>query len=785
MKRIWFLIIFVVLLSLMVAACNSAAPAPAPAEEKAAAPAEEEAAAPTEEAAAPTEEEAAAPTEEAAAPAEEAAAPTEEAAAPAEEAAATGLGAVCPNPVVIQTDWFPEAEHGAVYEMIGDDYTVDTERKAVLGSLVASGKDTGIDIEVRTGGPAIGFQNPNTQMYIETDILLGYVSTDEAILEGADAPTLAVVAPLEKNPQIIMWDPATYPDVKTIADLGKNGTTVNVFAGGTFIDVFVGEGILSADQIDPSYDGSPARFVASNGAIAQQGFASAEPYLYQNVIEEWGKPVAFQLIHDAGLQIYSQALAIRAGELEEHRPCLEQLVPIIQQAAVDYVASPDRANAIIVDAVEQYQDFWVYDTDLANYSVATQVDLGLVGNGPDGILGNMDPDRVQGVIDKMVAAGMEIPEGMQASDISTNEFIDDSIGLPEMESADEGAMGEMAPLGDVCPNPVVIQTDWFPEAEHGAMYEMIGDDYTVDTERKAVLGSLVASGKDTGIDIEVRTGGPAIGFQNPNTQMYIETDILLGYVSTDEAILEGADAPTLAVVAPLEKNPQIIMWDPATYPDVKTIADLGKNGTTVNVFAGGTFIDVFVGEGILSADQIDPSYDGSPARFVASNGAIAQQGFASAEPYLYQNVIEEWGKPVAFQLIHDAGLQIYSQALAIRAGELEEHRPCLEQLVPIIQQAAVDYVASPDRANAIIVDAVEQYQDFWVYDTDLANYSVATQVDLGLVGNGPDGILGNMDPDRVQGVIDKMVAAGMEIPEGMQASDISTNEFIDDSIGLP
>jgi len=430
MKRIWFLIIFVVLLSLMVAACNSAAPAPAPAEEKAAAPAEEEAAAPTEEAAAPTEEEAAAPTEEAAAPAEEAAAPTEEAAAPAEEAAATGLGAVCPNPVVIQTDWFPEAEHGAVYEMIGDDYTVDTERKAVLGSLVASGKDTGIDIEVRTGGPAIGFQNPNTQMYIETDILLGYVSTDEAILEGADAPTLAVVAPLEKNPQIIMWDPATYPDVKTIADLGKNGTTVNVFAGGTFIDVFVGEGILSADQIDPSYDGSPARFVASNGAIAQQGFASAEPYLYQNVIEEWGKPVAFQLIHDAGLQIYSQALAIRAGELEEHRPCLEQLVPIIQQAAVDYVASPDRANAIIVDAVEQYQDFWVYDTDLANYSVATQVDLGLVGNGPDGILGNMDPDRVQGVIDKMVAAGMEIPEGMQASDISTNEFIDDSIGLP-------------------------------------------------------------------------------------------------------------------------------------------------------------------------------------------------------------------------------------------------------------------------------------------------------------------------------------------------------------------
>ena len=143
-----------------------------------------------------------------------------------------------------------------------------------------------------------------------------------------------------------------------------------------------------------------------------------------------GRPVAFELIHDAGLEIYSQALAIRAGELEQHRPCLEQLVPIIQQAVVDYVASPDRANAIIVDAVAQYEDFWVYPPELADFSINTQLELGLVGNGPDGVVANMDPDRVQSVIDKMVAAGMEIVDGLQASDLSTNEFIDESIGLP-------------------------------------------------------------------------------------------------------------------------------------------------------------------------------------------------------------------------------------------------------------------------------------------------------------------------------------------------------------------
>ena len=368
------------------------------------------------------------------------------------------------------------------------------------------------------------------------------------------------------------------------------------------------------------------------------------------------------------------------------------------------------------------------------------------------------------------------PTAVQAEEVEPT-----TVPTEEEPTAAEAVGG----LGDVCPNPVVIQTDWFPEAEHGALYELVGDDYTIDTNQKIVRGSLIASGEDMGIDIEVRTGGPAIGFQQPIQQMYVETDILLGYVSSNEAVFGAEDTPILAVVAPLEKNPQIIMWDPETYPDVTSVAELGATGATIQVFGGGTFIDVFISEGIVSADQVDPSYDGSPARWVAANGAVAQQGFASAEPYVYENEIPEWGKPVAFQLIHDAGFEIYSQALAIRAGELEELRPCLEQLVPIVQQAVVDYIADPGRANAIIVDAVEQYEDFWIYSPGLAEYSVKTQLELGLVGNGPDGIVGNMDPARVQGVIDKMVAAGLDVAEGLQASDIGTNEFIDESIRLP
>ncbi|MEM7339007.1 MAG: ABC transporter substrate-binding protein [Actinomycetota bacterium] len=361
---------------------------------------------------------------------------------------------------------------------------------------------------------------------------------------------------------------------------------------------------------------------------------------------------------------------------------------------------------------------------------------------------------------------------------------DDSVPADEGEGDDEEAAAAGGVLSGVCPATIVIQTDWFPESEHGAMYNLIGDDYVIDIATQTVTGSLVSGGEDTGVDVEVRTGGPAIGFTAPPAQLYADDAIHFGYVSTDEGFLLREDTPTIAVMAPLEKNPQMIMWDPETYPDVESIADLGEAGITINVFAGQTYAEVFVAQGILSEDQLDPSYDGGPARFIAEGGAIAQQGFASAEPYNYENVFEDWGKPVQIGLLNDAGFEIYSQALAIKEADLEELRPCLEVFVPIVQQATVDFYNDPARANGIIIDAVTQYDSFWVYDEGIAEFSVSTQLDLGLAGNGPDATVGNMDPDRIQRVLDSLVEAGL-LDEGTYTpDDIMTNEFIDESIGF-
>jgi hypothetical protein len=339
-----------------------------------------------------------------------------------------------------------------------------------------------------------------------------------------------------------------------------------------------------------------------------------------------------------------------------------------------------------------------------------------------------------------------------------------------------------------CPANVVIQTDWNPEAEQGNLYQLIGPDAVIDAQNKAVSGPLFASGEYTGVNVEVRSGGPAIGFQTVTSQQYTDPDITLGYANTDEAVQLSADMPTTAVFAPFEVGPQIIMWDPGTYPDVETIADLGETDAVVRYFGGAAYMEYLMGSGILDPAQVDGSYDGTPASFIAAGGKDAQQGFATVEPFVYENEIADWEKPVAFQLIHDAGYPIYASALAVRSGELENLSPCLTELVPVIQQATVDYYTAPAATNELILKAVEQFDNGWVYTPGVAEYSVKAQVDLGLVGNGSNDTVGDFDTERVQQIIDITTPLfeklGTAPAPGLAPDALVTNEFIDTSIGF-
>ncbi len=97
------------------------------------------------------------------------------------------------------------------------------------------------------------------------------------------------MAPFNINPQIIMWDPATYPQVKAIKDLKPLGVKVRYFGGAAYMDYLIQSGQLDKGQTDGSYDGTPANFVAAGGKDAQQGFASRRAVLLREGAEGLGQ----------------------------------------------------------------------------------------------------------------------------------------------------------------------------------------------------------------------------------------------------------------------------------------------------------------------------------------------------------------------------------------------------------------------------------------------------------------------------------------------------------------
>ena len=341
-------------------------------------------------------------------------------------AAASPLRAACGERIAVQTDWFPEPEHAALYQLIGSG-RLDKETGRYSGEITG----TGVTLEVRSGGPFLAGQPTISILYQDDNVLLAYMNTDAQVANSAERPTVAVVTPLERFPMMLMWDPARY-QFSTIADIGTSDARVLYFEGVTYIHYLVGKGLLRPDQIDGSYDGSPARFVAE-GNIVQQGFVTHEPYKYEHDIAPWKKPVSHLLVADAGYEIYAQALAVKPSTLTGKRECLKLLVPLIQQAQVDYIKNPKPVNDELLRIVKELATFWTLSAGGNEYAVKTMLDKGIVGNGPDQTLGNFDMARVQRMVDEVTPVlkgrNIAVKDGIKAEDLATNEFIDPSIGL--------------------------------------------------------------------------------------------------------------------------------------------------------------------------------------------------------------------------------------------------------------------------------------------------------------------------------------------------------------------
>nr|MDT0663622.1 hypothetical protein [Micromonospora sp. DSM 115978] len=257
------------------------------------------------------------------------------------------------------------------------------------------------------------------------------VATDEAVATSGRFPTVAVFSAVERSPLAFLWgDPAW--EFASVADVGRSDATV-LASDEPYLDVLLSDGVFQPAQVDTSYTGDVSRFVAEDGAIVQVGFVTDEPYRLEHDIEQWAEPVEYLLLGDE-YPGYANVLAVRQDKLEASSECLAAVVPLFQQAMVDYQADPSPTNDLMIEVTASFDTAgYELSTGLLDDANAKQRDLGLVADGPDGVLGSFDPTRVQELIDKLTPvltdAGSPPLPGLTPGDVLTSEFIDPSISL--------------------------------------------------------------------------------------------------------------------------------------------------------------------------------------------------------------------------------------------------------------------------------------------------------------------------------------------------------------------
>ncbi len=339
----------------------------------------------------------------------------------------TNLKGVCPSNVIIQTDWWPEPDHGGLYQLIAPSQgKADPNANSYSGPL----GHTGVTLTLLAGGPAVGYQTVSSQLYANPNILLGQVQTDESIQLSSTQPTTAVFASYEKSPQVFFWGNPKW-NFKNVAAIGKSGTTVLAYDA-TYLDVFEKEGLFKTGQVDTSYQGNPARFVASGGNIISQGFIDDEPYIYEHEVKGWDKPVKY-ITTAQDYPVYSNSLVLRSGALHSDSACLTKLVPLLQQAEIDYVHNPAPVNKVIYDFASQLKGGAQLNLAGSAAAVKTLVSHGIIANGTDGVFASFNDARLTKLISTLApifsSQQKPIETGLTATDLATNRFLDKNLHL--------------------------------------------------------------------------------------------------------------------------------------------------------------------------------------------------------------------------------------------------------------------------------------------------------------------------------------------------------------------
>lgn len=353
------------------------------------------------------------------------------------------LKGICPNPLVVQTNWLPEPDHGALWQLIGAAGTM--KQYTYTGPLGS----TGIKMEIIAGGPGDNYLPEPTALYSGNSVVrvtpdLGMGSLDTAIQLSKKFPVVGLVSLQEHDPLVLISAPQTFPNLKTIPDLiaaaGKGAHFYVSSLQTAYVQFLISKGVPESAFIG-GYAGDLAKFSTGQNMIIQQGYATSEVYNLEHTTPAWNKPVTYTFISSYGLNDYDEVIEVAKPKLASMTACLTKLVPMIQQAAADYIQHPAIVNQVLnkFNSGGFGATYWSTTLPYSQAAVKQMLANDLVGNsnGGSGPIGGLNMTRIGQNISTLLPiyssqGSSTFQPGIMASDVATNKFIDSSIKLPAM-----------------------------------------------------------------------------------------------------------------------------------------------------------------------------------------------------------------------------------------------------------------------------------------------------------------------------------------------------------------
>jgi NitT/TauT family transport system substrate-binding protein len=288
--------------------------------------------------------------------------------------------------------------------------------------------------------------------------------------------------------------------------------------------------------------------------------------------------------------------------------------------------------------------------------------------------------------------------------------------------------------------PIVLQSDWFPQAEHGGFYQALARGFYADE----------------GLAVEILPGGPGAMIKHKVVQGMAHFGMNR---SDDLAVAVERGLPLVMVFAVMQRDPQaLVMHAEQAAPDFEAL-----DGRTVIASPGLNWITYLERRYSIRLNVQPHTYG---LTHFLKDPTLVQQCFVTNEPfYIRQQGIE----PVVLMLA-DSGYEPYHVVFTNRRFSAEN-----PGLVRAFARASirgwVDFLTGdPQDAFRLIADRNPQMTpEFMAYSRD-------TLIKRGLV-TGRDGNLdrvGQLDTVRIQREIDELMDLGI-LEQSRQAADLMVN----------